>query len=203
MSVHALALMALATFVFVMTPGPGIFALVSRSLSRGALAAVVLALGLIAADFVYLTLALAGLALVAQRFHTAFVVLKVVGALYLVYLGVRTWRAVPQPMTACRERPRGLWRDFAAGFATSGSNPKVILFYLGILPALVAMTHMSWQDYLLVVAVVTATLFAGCLIYVALCARMRRLFSSTVALRRLNRIAGVILVSAGVGVAAG
>ncbi len=202
MSFHALLLMVTATFVFVMTPGPGIFALVSRALSRGPVAAIVLTLGLICADFVYLSLALAGLAFVAQRFHTVFVVVKGVGALYLIYLGVKAWRAAPRAMTRVEERPRGLWRDFAAGFATSGSNPKVILFYLGVLPALVEMTHMNWAHYVLIVSVVTTTLFAGCLVYVALCARMRRLFASTGAVRRLNRVAGVILVGAGIGVAA-
>lgn len=202
MSVHALVIMVAATFVFVMTPGPGIFALVSRALSRGPLAAVVLTVGLISADFVYLSLALAGLAFVAQRFHAVFVAVKVIGALYLVYLGVRTWRMPARPMTAVDARPRGLWRDFVAGFATSGSNPKVILFYLGVLPALVEMGHMTWAHYALIVCVVTATLFAGCLIYVALCARMRRLFASAGAVRRLNRAAAVILVGAGIGVAA-
>lgn len=200
MSVHAAILLAVATFVFVMTPGPGIFALVSRALSKGPLAAVVLALGLIAADFVYLSCALAGLAFVAQRFQGLFIAVKIVGAIYLVWLGIRTWRATPRPMGEAITRQRGLWRDFAAGFVTSGSNPKVMLFYLGFLPAFVELAHMTAGRYLLIATVVTLTLFIGCLIYIMLCARMRRLFVSTSAVRRLNRIAGLVLMSVGVGV---
>lgn len=200
-SVHAAILLVVATFVFVMTPGPGIFALISRALSRGPLAAAVLALGLIAADFMYLTCTLAGLAFVAQRFHGLFAGVKVVGAIYLVWLGVRTWRAPPRPMGEPVAIPRGLWRDFMAGVVTSGSNPKVMLFYMGFLPAFVELAHMTAGRYALIAVLVTATLLVGCLIYIALCARMRRLFASAAAVRRLNRIAGVALVGAGVGVA--
>lgn len=201
MSVHAALLLAAATFVFVMTPGPGIFALVSRALSRGATSAMVLTLGLVCADFVYLSCALLGLAFVAQRFHMLFVVVKVAGALYLVVLGIRTWRAPARSLEAGAPAASGLWRDFVAGFLTSGSNPKVILFYLGFLPAFVELTHMTPERYALAASIVTATLFAGCLIYVLLCARMRRLFSSAPAVRRLNRVAGAVLVGVGIGVA--
>lgn len=201
MSVHAALLLAAATFVFVMTPGPGIFALVSRALSRGAPSALVLTLGLVCADFVYLSCTLLGLAFVAQRFHMLFVVVKVVGALYLIVLGIRTWRAPARSLEAPASPARGLWRDFVAGFLTSGSNPKVILFYLGFLPAFVGLTHMTPGRYALAASIVTATLFAGCLIYVLLCARMRRLFASAPAVRRLNRVAGAVLVAVGIGVA--
>lgn len=201
MSVHAAILLAVATFVFVMTPGPGIFALISRALTRGALPAVVLALGLISADFIYLSLAVGGLAFVVERFHALFVVVKIIGAAYLIWLGVRTWRAPPRPMDAPTFHRRALWRDYVAGFLTSSSNPKVILFYLGFLPAFVRLTDMTVGRYVLIGAIISLTLFFGCLIYISLCARMRQLFSSTKAVRRLNRASAVILIGAGAAVA--
>ena len=201
MSAHGAILLFAATFIFVMTPGPGIFALVGRALSRGPLSGFVLSLGLISADTIYLTFAIVGLSYVATRLHPLFVAVKIVGALYLVWLGVQAWRAPAETLAASAAGNRSLWRDYIGGFLTSASNPKVILFYLGFLPAFIDLQHISLARYVQIVAIICATLLSGCLVYLFLCARMRQVFTSTRAVRYLNRISAVVLIGVGAVVA--
>lgn len=119
MSLHGALLVALATFVFVMTPGPGVFALISRSLQGGVVAGLALTAGLLSADLLYLSAALAGLAFIARYFHDVFFVVRLVGGLYLVWLGIRAWRSPAKPMTGAAQIKRSPARDLAAGFFTS------------------------------------------------------------------------------------
>jgi len=201
MSIHAALLLATATFIFVMTPGPGIFAIVSRALSLGAASAIALSLGLIAADFVYLSMAVGGLAFMAERFHWLFVAVKIVGGVYLIWLGLRTWRMSPRPMDETLLTRRSRWREFLTGFLVSSSNPKVIVFYIGFLPTFVDFNQMTPERYGCTAAIVVTTLFVGCVIYTALCLRVRRLFASAKGVSRLNRTSGAVLMGAGVVVA--
>ncbi|MES1935723.1 LysE family translocator [Salinisphaera hydrothermalis] len=203
MSLHGILLLAFATFVFVMTPGPGVFALISRSLQGGAMAGLALTIGLMTADILYLSAALAGLAFIARDFHTLFLAVRLIGGVYLIALGIRAWRSPATPMGEVGRVRRSPGRDLLAGFLTSASNPKVILFYLGLLPNFVDMQAMTAARFLGTAAVVAFTLAAGALIYIVLCARARRLFASTRAVRYLNRTSAVVLVVAGVLVASG
>lgn len=203
MSLHGILLLAFATFVFVMTPGPGVFALISRSLQGGAMAGLALTVGLMTADILYLSAALAGLAFIARDFHTLFLAVRLIGGLYLIALGIRAWRSPATPMSEVGGVRRSPGRDLLAGFLTSASNPKVILFYLGLLPNFVDMQTMTAVRFLGTAAVVAFTLAAGALIYIVLCAKARRLFASTRAVRYLNRTSAVVLVVAGVLVGSG
>ncbi len=203
MSLDGAVLLMMATFVFVMTPGPGIFALISRSLQGGAAAGLALTAGLLSADLIYLGAALAGLAFIAREFHALFLWVRLIGGLYLIWLGIRAWRSPARPMSATTSAVRSPWRDLTAGFLTSASNPKVILFYLGLLPNFVDMHGMTTARFLATALIVAATLASGALIYIVLCSWVRRLFASARAVRWLNRSSAAVLVTAGIVVASG
>ena len=87
--------LSLALAVMAVVPGPGVFAVLARALGRGFAPAAVLAAGIIAGDLVWLTATLLGLGYLAAEFTGLFQAVKVAGGLYLVYLGVRLWRAAP------------------------------------------------------------------------------------------------------------
>lgn len=203
MTVHGVLLLAFATFIFVMTPGPGVFALISRSLQGGAAAGLALTAGLLLSDMLYLSAALAGLAFIARDFHDLFFAVRLVGGLYLIWLGVQAWRRPAEPLTRVNGTNRSPTRDLTAGFLTSASNPKAILFYLGLLPNFVDMQSMTAGRFMSTAAVVVVTLAFGALIYILLCARVRRLFASASAVRWLNRISAAVLVIAGLFVVSG
>ena len=100
MHLSVLLAFAAALAVAVAIPGPGIFAVVSCALGRGFREALALIVGVIAGDLVYFTLAVLGMAALARSMGELFIVIKLAGASYLIWLGVKLWRQPPVPMTA-------------------------------------------------------------------------------------------------------
>ncbi|WP_138465408.1 LysE family translocator [Poseidonocella sp. HB161398] len=178
-------------------PGPGIAALVGQSLGGSLRGALLFLAGLAIGDIVFLTVAVAGLAALAQTFAAAFAVLKVAGALYLLYLGWVFWTArggIGAP--DARPRRSGL-RSVMAGLAVTLGNPKTVVFYLAILPGVMDLDAVGpgmWATLALLTVVV---LFAVLTPYALLSSRARRMMASPRALRRLNRAAGGIIGAAG------
>lgn len=192
-----------ALFVAAASPGPGIAAIVARVLGRGMNGAIAFTAGVALGDVVWLTVAVLGLAVVAQTFQAVFLVIKYAGAAYLLFLAWRLWTAPVAthdvaPDTSDVRRVR----LFLAGLAVTMGNPKVMVFYLALLPNIIdlaAVTVWGWLELSLVVLGVLAVVFGA---YVALAARTRRLFSSPRAMRMVNRGSGTVMASAAVAIAA-
>jgi threonine/homoserine/homoserine lactone efflux protein len=183
-------------------PGPGIAAIVARVLGRGTRGAVAFTAGIAVGDVVWLTLAIVGLAALAQAFHGVFVAIKYAGAAYLLYLAYKLWTAPVEARdvqaAASDEHPVKL---FVAGLAVTMGNPKVMVFYLALLPAILDLTRVTALGYAELVAAtlaVLAVVFSG---YIALASRARRLFTSAAAVRRLNRGTGAIMAGAAAAIA--
>jgi threonine/homoserine/homoserine lactone efflux protein len=119
------------------SPGPGIIAVVAKALGSGFRGAFPMVLGLVLGDLSYLTFAAFGLAALAQSFGTVFVVVKWLGAAYLAWLAVRLWTAEPAAARFGAAAATGAWRTFLGGLALTLGNPKVMIFYLALLPSLV------------------------------------------------------------------
>ncbi|MCC6777956.1 MAG: LysE family translocator [Hyphomicrobiales bacterium] len=187
------------------SPGPGVAALVARAIGTGFEGAAAFAAGLIVGDLVWLAVAVLGLAVVAQTFQAVLLVLKYAGAAYLLYLAWRMWTTpvVAHDIAIASERgSRGDLRMLAAGLALTLGNPKVVAFYLALLPNLIDLDHVGLVGYLelaLVSIVVLTGVFAA---YVTAAVRARRLFRSPCALRLLNRTGGTLIAGAAVAVAA-
>src|SRR5258705_6611836 len=125
MDLAALLLFAGTLFVAAASPGPGIAALVARVIGRGSDGAPAFAAGLILGDLIWLAVAILGLAVVAQTFHEIFLVIKYVGAAYLIYLAYRMWTApaTPHDVAAGRSRESNL-RLLIGGRCASPGNAK-------------------------------------------------------------------------------
>ena len=191
-----------ALFVAAASPGPGIAAIVARVLGGGMNGAFAFTAGVALGDVVWLTFAILGLAVVAQTFHGAFLVIKYAGAAYLLYLAWRLWTA---PVVAHDVAPDksdvNRTRLFLAGLAVTLGNPKVMVFYLALLPNIIdlqTVTILGWLELSLVVLSVLAVVFGA---YVALAARTRRLFTSARAMRLVNRGTGAVMASAAAAIA--
>jgi threonine/homoserine/homoserine lactone efflux protein len=202
MDLAALVLFASTLLVAAASPGPGIAALVARVIGRGLDGAPAFAAGLMLGDLVWLAVATLGLAVVAQTFHEIFLVIKYAGAAYLIYLAYRMWTApvVARDVAADRRRESHV-RLFVAGLALTLGNPKVVAFYLALLPNLIDLTRVGVVGYveLASICVVVLTIVFGA--YVIAAARARALFRSTRALRLLNRAGGTMMAGAAVAVA--
>ncbi len=187
-----------AIFIFGITPGPGVFALLARALSSGARACVFLALGMVVSDIAYLVFACLGLAAIASHWGELFTVIRWLGAAYLVWLGIGIWRAPASegfdPATAPRVPRRA---SFVQGFLISAANPKVILFYIAFLPTFMDLTALRAADIVLAAVLTLVALMAGLMLISVGAARARRFFRSARATRLLNRSAGSIMIGAG------
>lgn len=194
---HDLLLFAAALAVASGSPGPSIAALVARVLSRGPRAVLPFLAAMWIGEAVWLTCAVFGLALLASRFQLAFVVLKGAGIGYLLFLAWKMWRAPVGEAAALPEAGSG-WRLFGAGFAVTLGNPKIMVFYLALLPSLLDLSQVSlagWAELVVVMAAVLITVDLG---WVLAASQARRLFQTPRARRLANRTsAGMMAGAAG------
>lgn len=198
MTLESALTFTVAIFIFAITPGPGVFALLARALMDGARACVFLALGMAISDILYLVLACLGLAAIAQHWGSVFTMIRWLGAAYLVYLGVVMWRApVSDDFAAQPVRRISLTASFVQGFFISASNPKVILFYIAFLPTFLDLADLRASDIALASMLTLFALMCGLMLIAVGAARARRFFRSPRAARGLNRSAGSIMMGAG------
>lgn len=203
MSLHGLALFCIVYLLATAAPGPGITAVLARVLARGARGIGYFIAGFIVGDLVWFTFAATGMAALAQTAHTAFVIVKFLGALYLLYLAYRLWTTPPQPLGdadegAAPQRPSQL---FLGSFALTMGNPKVMVFFLAILPTVVDLNQLNWLDYLSLCTAICSILACVLGAYVFAALRARRLFRSARAVRWLNRGTGSVMAGAAAAVA--
>ncbi len=203
MSVESALTFFLAIFIFGITPGPGTFAIIARALTAGARRCVLLALGMVTSDLIYLVLACFGLATIAENWGEVFTVIRFVGAGYLLYLGYKMFTAQPEqnpslnPDADSARRANDALASFTQGVLISASNPKVILFYIAFLPTFMDLTVLSNQDIALAAGLTLVALMAGLMMVAWFAARAARLLRTPAAVQRLNRGAGSIMMGAG------
>ncbi|MCB1449272.1 MAG: LysE family translocator [Nitratireductor sp.] len=180
-------------------PGPGVAAVIARALGTGLRRSIALISGIIAGDLVYLTLAVAGLASLAHAMPQAFLVVRIAGAAYLVWLAWQFWNADPSnPEIHKSPGRRDGIASFLAGLALTLGNPKPIVFYLALLPSVIDMDGVHLWEWLILCVLTVLVLYAVLLPYAALAARARHLFTNEKAMRNLNRIAAIAMTAAAV-----
>ncbi|UWL62794.1 LysE family translocator [Brucella pseudintermedia] len=186
------------------TPGPNVGALVARVISRGHKGVFPFMFGLWLGDAVWLSLAVWGLAALANTFHTAFLILKYAGVAYLIYLSWKMWIAPVDEVSDESAIPRQseAGRLFLSALAITLGNPKIMVFYLAILPTVVDITHVSlvgWgEELLLVMFVVLAAVDTA---WVVLAAQARRFLRSPRMMRIANRTSAGMMAGAAVAIA--
>lgn len=205
MDLAPLLVFAGALFVAAVIPGPGIAAVVGRVLARGREGAIAFCLGMAIGDVVWLSVVVAGLAVVAQTFATAFLVVKYAGAVYLLWLAWKMWSApavgIATPLPRAERKRSGDLRLMLAGLALTLGNPKTMVFYLALLPNLIPLetvTMLGFFELALIAFVVVGSVMA---VYCLAADRARRIFASPRAVRLLNRSAGTMIAGAAVAVA--
>lgn len=209
MSFSAVLTLAITFFVFGATPGPGIFAIIARALSAGFVSALALIFGLMVGDVVWLGLSAGGLAALAERFGQAFFILKILGGVYLAWLGIQAWRrpialmtdAEPSPEATAVAKGESLGSVFMGGIVVNMSSPKSMVFYLAVLPSFIDPTTAGLAGTLKVLAVAMPVLLVVATSYAFTASRARHLFQSPVAMRWLNRVSGSMLMAVGAVVA--
>jgi threonine/homoserine/homoserine lactone efflux protein len=139
-----LALFALAALVMVLTPGPNMVYLVSRSLCQGRKAGVTSLLGVAAGFLVHMFAAAAGITAVFLAIPLAYDALRWLGAAYLLWLAWQALRPGARSPFEARQLPADSpARLFFMGFITNALNPKIAVFYLSVFPQFIRPEHGS------------------------------------------------------------
>jgi threonine/homoserine/homoserine lactone efflux protein len=131
---HDLPTFMLASLLLNVTPGPDTLYIVSRSVSQGRRAGFVSALGISTGCLVHTGLTAFGLSAVLSTSAAAFNTVKIAGALYLIYLGIRALGSRPAATKDAPTVPRPALALYRQGVMTNVLNPKVALFFLAFLP---------------------------------------------------------------------
>jgi threonine/homoserine/homoserine lactone efflux protein len=198
MTLGSFVLFAAVYFATVATPGPGLAALVARVIAYGLVGVAPFNLGYVVGDMIWLLVAGTGLAALANAFSGAFTAIKYAGAAYLLYLA---WRTATGPATRGEAPPpasRG-FRAFFGSLSLTLGNPKVMVFFLSIMPLGVDVKSLTPARLAELMAICVPVIAATLTAYALAANRARALFRSVRALRIAHRAAGGVM--AGVAVA--
>jgi len=201
MPLSSLLLFAVVYAVAVASPGPGIFALVARVLARGSRGIPAFIAGFLVGDLLWFSVAATGFALLAQSFAALFVGIRYLGAAYLAYLAWRTWTAPVEPLESEPVRGESGPRLFLGGLALTLGNPKVVLFFLALLPTVIDLEHLTPLGMIEIAATIVVVLSTTLGAYALAAVRVRRFFGSVRARRAVNRGAGTVMAGAALAVA--
>jgi threonine/homoserine/homoserine lactone efflux protein len=201
-----LALYVAASLALILTPGQDMIYVIGRSLAQGRVAGLCSAVGVIIGILVHTALAAVGVGAILQASDTLFALLKLAGAVYLVYLGARMLLARDIAIDArAGDEPAPRLRLVLQGVLSNVTNPKIILFFFAFLPQFVdpASEHPTRDLVALGVLYALLGLPVKCgvaLVAARLSERMRR---APAALTWMNRACGALLVALGVRLARG
>lgn len=198
----SLLLFAGALLVAAGSPGPSIAALVARVLTGGWRDVLPFLAAMWVGELIWLSFAVWGLAAIAQTLHLVFVAIKYLGVAYLLYLAWRMWTAPVAGEPDALPPPTSPGRMFAAGMAVTMGNPKIMVFYMALLPAIIDLGQVSlvgWAELMLTALVVLAGID---LTWTAMAAHARRVLRSPRALRLANRTSATMMAGAAATIAA-
>jgi threonine/homoserine/homoserine lactone efflux protein len=189
----------LATSVLILIPGPNVALIVANSIAYGTRYGLLTVAGTSAAIVVQLALTALSMTAVLAALAHWFEVVRWIGVAYLLWLGIRQWRAPPVDLTRTHPQPRSRRAIFGRGLLVSLTNPKTLLFYGAFFPQFLT----PGPDLPRQVALLSATFFVIAAgldgLWALLAGRARFALSTRGALR--NRVSGGLLMGAGLGLA--
>lgn len=194
---HWLAFIA-ASAVLLAIPGPTVLLVISYALGHGRRSATSTVAGVALGDFTAMTASMLGLGALLATSAALFTALKWVGAAYLVYLGVRLWRApVADAAVDAVTSVARPGRIFLHAYAVTALNPKSIVFFIAFLPQFLDGTRTVLPQLVIFEASFLALATANALTYALLASAARRTIRKPRVQRAVNRTGGTLLIGAG------
>ena len=189
--------LVLATVVLVAIPGPNVAIIVAKSIQQGFRAGITATLGTTTGVAAQLLLTVFGVAAIVETAASALAAIKWVGVVYLVWLGIRTWKTRGPEVSI--EHPLSSGTNFSHGFVVAVLNPKILLFNAAFLPQFVSAGGSAGYQMLVLSGVYLVVLLAGDGLWALFAASARPLLGKYSRFSR--RLTGGFLVGAGIGLA--
>ena len=205
MSLEFWLLYTVTVFLASISPGPSMLLALTHGMKYGARRTMATAAGNVVASLLQATVSLLGLGAILTLSEGVFSVVRWLGAGYLIYLGIVTWRSssllqageeggAPGPELTLR----GM---FLRSFLVAAGNPKAIIFFTALFPQIVGSGVRRLSEVSILLATLALIAFLCFMLYATAGQRILTLFSRQASGRNLNRIAGGAFIGAGIGLA--
>lgn len=188
---------AAGMLVLAATPGPGVFGAISKALHEGFGAALVFITGLVLGDTIFFLLALGGMSAISRAMGDLFFIIRAAGGIYLVYLGVKMFRSGSFSGNTNKRSEKSRVKTFAGGFLLTLGNPKPILFYASVLPAIIDLKRVHFQDAVFMIAIIVSVSFIVIGLYSYAASLSGQFISKATAQKKVNKTAGLIMCATG------
>lgn len=201
--IHHFFLFMATSIVLILVPGPDSIYVVSRSIAQGRQAGLLSSLGTCTGAFVHIIAASLGLSAILATSAYTFTVVKAIGALYLIYLGVKTFFAQPQWEVDLEQKTDSGWAIFGQGILVDVLNPKTALFFLAFLPQFVPASHAHVSSFIFLgISFILMALVWDFILILGSTSLTGYLRQNVSFGKRLNQATGLIFVGLGVKLAA-
>lgn len=201
MDLTTLITFSIAMTVMAISPGPGLAAVLSRSLSAGAVSGIAVISGLVFGDVILLALAIGGLSVISMVLGPLFVLVKFVAAGYLIYLGIQAIRGGDSESSTANAGAMSFWKDIGFGATVTLGNPKALLFYGAFIPTFFEISEIGWAQFMLICAIIALISFAVYVSYIYAANRAWKSFENTKLKKRFQQFTGLIFIGSGVAIA--
>jgi threonine/homoserine/homoserine lactone efflux protein len=201
-ALSGLMVFALALIVVAGSPGPSIAALIARVLTNGLREVLPFLAAMWLGEALWLACAVAGLAVLARTWAMVFIALKFVGVGYLMFLAWKMWFAPTAVQEGRLPSGQSPTRMFLAGLTVTLGNPKIMVFYLALLPTIIDLSHvgpLAWFELTLTMLAVLVTVDLS---WALLAIRARKLLTSPRAVKIANRASATLMAGAAAAIAA-
>ena len=189
-----------ATFVYAVSPGPGLFAVLAISTRYGPIPAIWLSLGHTIGDIIYVALAMLTLNVLSEVISNSMLYVKILGASYLIYIGYQQWRSKGISFEQSSQKNSTL-KLLMAGFVVGVTNPKTIIFYLSFLPIFIDLNNLTVVTEIEVISVIGFTVFFVLSLANIMGIRLRKHIENPIIIKRVNELTGITMILVGCFVA--
>jgi threonine/homoserine/homoserine lactone efflux protein len=188
-----------AAGIILIIPGPTIILVISLALSHGRRSVIPLVAGVVCGDLTAMTISLTGLGAILAASANLFTVFKWLGALYLIYLGIRLWRSkAAAGELAAGENRASAGALFRSSYIVTALNPKSIAFFVAFFPQFIRADQSAAPQFLLLGTTFLLLAVVNAALYALFAGHLRDVISDSAICRWLNRCGGGALVGAGI-----
>ncbi len=201
MSMHVWTMFVVTVFIVSAIPGPNMLLVMTHSARHGLRRSIATMAGCLSALLIMLSVSAAGLGVVLSAWPALFNTLRLIGAAYLVYLGIKSWRALPHASAPDLEDGSRVERNTLSlarhGFLVASSNPKAILFAAALLPQFISASEPKLPQFFILIGTFVVIEVSWYFVYAAFGSQIGAQLRSQNVAKIFNRLTGGIFVGFG------
>ncbi len=188
--------------ITVASPGPGVILTLSNSIRYNLMVTLTGILGIVVGIFVIALISVTSLGIILATSAIAFSIMKFIGAAYLIYLGIKLWRAPVTPLElSTNNHKQSLKKHFMEGFTVSLLNPKAIFFFMSLFPQFIELSANYTVQFTYLTLTFCSLLIVVHLIYAISAQAARKWLTTKKGRQNINRTSGTAFILFGVGLA--